>query len=808
MGKEKDWGWPRSSQISGTGATRELDGKRLRRREQDGYKGNMKAYWIHLCKWGVLAGVGAGLLLGCSRNDSTPDDDGATGKEWITVASLAASLADPLEVARMDRADTILHSSYDRSGANEDYGTFLRNSSTPGWKVIADLKGPGYLSRFWFTGAKDGAPHRFRFYFDGESTPRFEGDVKEWCGGTQTPFLAPLAEYKNYCWYSFVPMPYAKSLRVECEAGPAGAKVYYQLSEMRLPRGSRVESFSWPLPERDVTALENVRTRWASGEFPAEGDVIEAELRAGDPPLVLEGGGVVRRVEFTPDWNSVPPEERDSLLRDLRIGIRYGSRGEASTADESVWSPLGDLCGMPWRRTRTQSLYFGMKGESLFCAFPMPFADRMEWAIDFGPRAKTAVRLRIWKTPLPADGMQSLGYFHAAWKRTGAKEIGSPHSILNVKGDGKYVGCLLSVCTLDGSFWALEGDESIRKDGEKTPGWLGTGLEDYFNGGWYYQNVMSGPTHGLFIKEPFRTVQYRVHAMDPSYFRKSFDMAFERGPDHASRATFESIAWTYLRTPQKADSIRLAPAYRRMPSDPRLDPLNALFSVWNFERLGDLRGARDEWALRLQKQAAAWPPAHQRLARLRLALYDEALASASNPNLLNPFLGDSEPAVRDAARILQRERDTNGITATLYANMAAELFIDGQRILQTEDPTTAAATSLTLSPGPHLFAIRTALQPYPDWVQLALRRGAWVDGTGPEWKYAIQPPADAVTPSFDDQSWPVVGGTGVKGPPEEPYVQIAPDPWIHMQSRALGIRPCGDKPPRGTVVYRATLNIP
>ena len=164
--------------------------------------------------------------------------------EPVTVAALAERLADPTWLARLDQPDVRMHTSYDRTGGNDDFGTFLRDSKEPGWKVLADLRGPGFVSRVWFTGAKDGYPHRFRFYFDGEETPRLEGDVKELFGGKFAPFLAPLAEYNNYCWYSFLPLPYAKSLRIECERGPAGAKPYYQISESALPRGTPVETFA------------------------------------------------------------------------------------------------------------------------------------------------------------------------------------------------------------------------------------------------------------------------------------------------------------------------------------------------------------------------------------------------------------------------------------------------------------------------------------------------------------------------------------------------------------------------------------
>lgn len=748
----------------------------------------------NLCRSaGVLAisCVLASLEVGCSQ---------AT----ITVASEAERLADPLSIARLDGRDTLMHSSYDRTGGNDDWGAFLRDSAEPGWKVLADLKGPGVLTRFWFTGAKDGAPHRFRFYFDGEAVARFGGDVKEWCGGGMVPFTAPLAEYANYCWYSFVPMPYAKSLRVECEEGPSGAKVYYQLSETPLPPGTKVESFQWPLPERDAEALNHLRAVWTEG-FHMDGAETKAVLTAASPSLALAGSGVVRRIGFEPDWAHVPEADRDALLREVRVGIRW----DGATA-ESIWVPLGDLCGMPWRRVRAESLYFGMEGNELFCAFPMPYTAKIELHLDFGRFEDVSMRVRVVTDPLPREGAKSLGRFHAAWKRTGLKEVGWPHPILHVHGEGKYVGCLLAVCSLDGSYWTLEGDESIRKDAEPDSGWHGTGLEDYFNGGWYYQNPMAAPTHGLIVKEPFRTVQYRVHAMDPSVFVRSFDMEFERGPVNASHAFFESTAWYYLRTPQSADSMRLAPSYRRMPVDPRLDPLDAMTAVWNAERFGDWQGARDEWSRRLAA-AKAWPTTMRRMGEFRLALYDRLLADDEvNTDFLGPWLADADPAIREAAEILRREQTGEGMTALLYANMPAELFIDGASILNAGDPTAAAVVSIDPPlPGPHTVAIRTTIQPYPDWVQLALRMGSWFAGTTPDWKFAFNPPSDAVAAEFDDSDWDALCGTGVKGPPEEPYVHVMPDPWLNMQSRAIGVLPVGDAPPcGGTVVYRTTIVFP
>lgn len=747
----------------------------------------MKQIW-RLAPAAVLIGVAAGC-------------GGRPAGAPATVAALAERLADPLWLARLDQADTKLHSSYDRTGGNNDYGTFLRDSRTPGWKVLADLKGPGYVSRVWFTGAKDGLPFRFRFYFDGEEEPRLAGDVKELFGGKTAPFLAPLAEYRNYCWYSFVPLPYAQSLRIECEAGPAGSKPYYQVSESALPRGTPVETFAWPLPARDAAALEKVRALWSANQLPEAGDLREYTLADWNASVRIAGPAVVRRLEFVPEWNQIPEESRDAVLRDWMVSIRFDGSTNAS-----VRTPLGDLCGVPWRRVRAHSLYFGMEGDALFCAFPMPFGQLADIRLEAGRVAPVPVKIRAWVEKRAQSPIGALGYFHAGWWRTTPNDVGRPHPILRATGRGKFVGCLLAVTTLDGSYWALEGDESIRKDGEKTPGWLGTGLEDYFNGGWYYQNVLAGPTHGLFVKEPFRTVQYRVHAMDPSRFGESLDMAFERGPDHASRAFFESVSWYYLDQPAAADTVRLRPENRGMPPDPRLDPAATMTALWNQERFGDWQGERDELAARLRRFGAQYPGPARRMLEFRLALLDERLGG---PNPLPAFLGDPVASVRAAAEMLRRQRENGAALAVLYANMPAKLFVDGREVMQAGNPERPMAAAFDLPAGRHALAIQTPRQSYPDWVLLALRATNWFAGTAPTWKFAFNPAGDWAALDYDDSAWPELGGTGVKGPPEEPYVWVEPDPFLGMPSQAVGIRPGAEWPAAGgTIVYRQTTVVP
>ena len=65
--------------------------------------------------------------------------------------------------------------------------------------------------------------------------------------------------------------------------------------------------------------------------------------------------------------------------------------------------------------------------------------------------------------------------------------------------------------------------------------------------------------------------------------------------------------------------------------------------------------------------------------------------------------------------------------------------------------------------------------------------------------------------SFDDSAWKKVGGLGVKGPPEVPYVWVEPNAYVYVQSRALGLRPGPSDPwpnKQGYVVYRREFELP
>jgi hypothetical protein len=126
-------------------------------------------------------------------------------------------------------------------------------------------------------------------------------------------------------------------------------------------------------------------------------------------------------------------------------------------------------------------------------------------------------------------------YFHARYRQALPAAPGHPYEILSVKGQGHYVGTVLSVIQNQPG-WFGEGDDRFYVDGETKPRIEGTGTEDYFNDAWSLR-VADGPYTGVPVAEGTdvgaRMTAYRWHVVDPIPFTRSF------------RFDIEHTGWTY-----------------------------------------------------------------------------------------------------------------------------------------------------------------------------------------------------------------------------------------------------------------------
>lgn len=748
---------------------------------------------------GMLAAM-CSVASGCRRGAT---DSFSVLEPWLS------DLTNYVSLARLDRPSCRLVSSYDRSGGNQDYNHFAGPSRDRGWVVMADLEGPGVMRRFWFTG---GDPtHRVRLYFDGERRPRLDLSVSELCGG-QPPFLPPLAAYENYAYYCWVPFPYARRLRVECEAGgwkPDGKPlVFYQIEYTPLPAHSLIRSFPHSLGNADRDLLEHVRRVWA-GDLPnqeigMQSRTFEGTLRPASAVEVfsLQGPAIVRELKIALEQSAIPSaSDREKLLRDLVLRIHWNNQ-----PSPSVEVPLGDFFGSVWRPIPFQSLFFGMTGMVFESRFPMPFQEQAHVRLaNDGPHPVGIRCIAVW-APL-SQWDTGWGYFHSGWFRTGPQEVGHPHPIVRAHGRGRLAGCLLAVTSLAPSFWILEGDEIIRRDEESSPSWRGTGLEDYFNGGWYYQNVLTRPLHGLPFKTFFRTVQYRLHLADPVGFTSALEMEFERGPDHASQGWMESVSYYYLEQPAPASGHLPSAPDRQAVADP-MAPRTIMTELWNHERFGDLAGAQAAIDAFLER----FPDfEYAPVLRLRQVAYDEARFGFEAVRAAYENVARAQPQTMAGAYarlLLWYHADPRHALLGVYANTATRVFLDGTEMGTAGDPHQMKVWPRILPPGRHVIALQAAHRPYPDWVQACLRTHRGDVVTAPGWKHAFDPPGRWADLDYDDRDWAPVTGTGVKGPPEEPYLWVVPDPFVQMQSKAVGLRPSRDWPhPPRTVVFRKVFEL-
>ncbi|MBK6938858.1 MAG: hypothetical protein IPH13_01450 [Planctomycetes bacterium] len=143
------------------------------------------------------------------------------------------ALVDLWELARPRDWEVFQESSFDRSGGNDDgfSGRYGPTADVSGSRIVFDYDGPGAITRIWSANPQDDC--ELAFFFDGESEPRIRTRFKALFGGFAPGFVRPFVDDAHGGFVAYVPIPYAKHLRVVA-TGPL-------TSGRSRPRGSRLE---------------------------------------------------------------------------------------------------------------------------------------------------------------------------------------------------------------------------------------------------------------------------------------------------------------------------------------------------------------------------------------------------------------------------------------------------------------------------------------------------------------------------------------------------------------------------------------
>lgn len=222
----------------------------------------------------------------------------------------------------------------------------------------------------------------------------------------------------------------------------------------------------------------------------------------------------------------------------------------------SIECPIGDFFGIGHCEYKHYtSKYIGMSSGGFYCNFPMPFNKVRIEVENLHEELGTSVFLNANYDAM-ASLPENMGRLHCQYN-AGTNPGTAPLTILQTKGHGHFVGCSLSMQSwLPNYLGYLEAPEYIYIDteDESTPTIVGTGLEDYFCGGWYFrEGEFAGELHGAPLKDPLRSMisMYRYHDQDAICFNKSikFDFINPKLPEHTREFKFSSAAFWYQDSP-------------------------------------------------------------------------------------------------------------------------------------------------------------------------------------------------------------------------------------------------------------------
>ncbi len=320
-------------------------------------------------------------------------------------------------------------------------------------------------------------------------------------------------------------------------------------------------SDSWEFPM--IYGPGKIVNFWCTSMPPMDIDMSKGTISGGD---LLRNFNQLRLV--------FPYHRFFNLLRNVWIEIYFD--GEPTP---SVNAPMGDFFGVGFGEYKhTISRYLGMTAGGYVCQFHMPYRKSARVVMRNKNKALSvpafygAVTFLTYPDEL---AIEPQGYFHAVYREETPTSRGKPYLILDTPSmgiqdkPGHYVGVVLNTEAVDkkSGFAYLEGNTKIWVDGESEQSLEYTGIEDYYQSGWYYvkpsnrqSTEFAADYHGLTVKSlnrfgflgallgagliRTRVSQYRFHP-EGIPFHQGIHITVHHGEFDEIASNFSSVAYWY-----------------------------------------------------------------------------------------------------------------------------------------------------------------------------------------------------------------------------------------------------------------------
>jgi hypothetical protein len=453
---------------------------------------------------------------------------------------------------------------------NSDVGQYVRTETKDGRKeyVLADLKGPGTVTRFW--SANPDSRATTRFCFDGEVRPRFEVPLARLFRGS--PPFGPVFSYISGSGGNlYFPLPYARSLKITVEEKSQPVALYYEIGYRTYPADTSVETIDpkqavgWADVQAKVAralsspkpAVAPDKSEWLTHRLTVQPGQSQNVPEVLGEKAVYEWFARVLDTRESRQWDD--PLRAHNAYRFLLLNVAFDG-------EKSVSTPLGDFFGSGPGVNPYENLFFTVDGGAKMTSrLLMPFKKSMQMSLTNVGKAPYTVEVRLHVGPHAFSDRSY--HLRAQWGALSRKTWPFfDTNFLKATGEGKVIGTVYQIANPVLIWWG-EGDQKVFIDGESFPSTFGTGTEDDygyaygnnqpFTRPYHAQTRVDGPGSGGHIS------LNRWYVLDALPYRNSIQFDQEMWHWMPCKPTWSHVIYWYAKPgttgPVEIDRRMLAP---------------------------------------------------------------------------------------------------------------------------------------------------------------------------------------------------------------------------------------------------------